>query len=376
MTCSAAREALDALLDGELDAAEEAEVLVHLDACPDCAAELAELRRWHLTLSGALGADEARPTPAERRRTVNAVLAALRPRVPWNRVAALIAIGLSVGIVASAVGFSRPREEQVARLVEGLTEQTGGAARLRLVNEEIERDLAEARQAVAGRGDEDPAARAVAVASTTLSRRLGDGVPEPRPGAAERVSLSGSVDGGTVSVVQLDDGRIRVQTPDQKLEARNMAELQSRHGELCRRYAIGGSDGFLRLGDSSAGADWKGRLDLLLRAGTWDETVQLEAYRGWLSSRAGDVREIERRLKAHQERCRSGAEVVATVESVPVDVDALVRKARTLTRTELLRTQEKLENELKRLEDRLREAGELRARARGLRIFAEDVARD
>jgi anti-sigma factor RsiW len=69
MTCSAAREALDALLDGELDAAEEAEVLVHLDACPDCTAELAELRRWHLTLSGALGADEARPTPAERRRT-------------------------------------------------------------------------------------------------------------------------------------------------------------------------------------------------------------------------------------------------------------------------------------------------------------------
>jgi hypothetical protein len=54
----------------------------------------------------------------------------------------------------------------------------------------------------------------------------------------------------------------------------------------------------------------------------------------------------------------------------------LVRKARSLTRTELQRTQEKLENELKRLEDRLREAGELRARARGLRIFAEDVARD
>jgi len=163
MTCSAAREALDALLDGELDAAEESELLVHLEACGSCAAELQELRSWHRTLSGALGSDDARPTPAERRKTVEAVLAALRPRVPWNRVAALIAIGLSVGIVASAVGFSRPREEQIVEVARRLKDREEGGARLRAVSAEIERDLAEAKKSVEGRGD--PAARAVEVAT-------------------------------------------------------------------------------------------------------------------------------------------------------------------------------------------------------------------
>lgn len=371
MTCSTAREALDALLDGELEAAEESEVRLHLEVCGGCADELEDLRRWHRTLSGALGSDEARPTLAERRRTVDAVLAALRPRVPWNRVAALIAIGLSVGIVASAVGFSRPREEQVARLVEGLKERTGGDARLLAVSQEIERELAEARRAVAGRDADDPAARAVEVASTTLSRGLSDGVPAPQAGAVERVSLSKDA----VTLVQLSDGRVRLRTPDQSVEARNMAELQSQHAELCRRYAIGGADGFLRLGDSSAGADWKGRLDLVLRGGAWDESLQWEAYRGWLSSKAGDAREIERRLKAHQERCRATGDLAVTAE-VPVDVDDLVRKARMLTRVELQRTQQRLEAELKQLEARLKEAGELRAKAHGLRIFAEDVTKD
>jgi len=180
-----------------------------------------------------------------------------------------------------------------------------------------------------------------------------------------------------VSVVQLGDGRVCVQTPERRLEARNMEELLSRHADLCRRYAIGGSDGFLRVGDSSAGADWKGRLDLVLKAGSWDEALQWEAYRGWLSSRAGDVREIERRLKAHQDRCRAAEEKAAvTAAPAPVEVDALLRKVRSYTRVELARTQERLDAELKRLEERLKEAGELRARAQGLRIFAEDVARD
>ncbi len=375
MTCSDAREALDALLDGELDAAEASEVRLHLGVCGGCAGDLDELREWHRTLSGALGSDEARPTPAERRRTVDAVLAALRPRFAWNRVAALIAIGLSIGVVACAVGFSRPREEQVARLVEGLKERTDGDARLLAVNREIERDLAEARRAVAGRGDDDPAARAIAVASTTLSLRMADRIPEPQAGAAERLSLSRDAEGGTVSLVQLDDGRVRLRTPELSLEARNMAELQSRHAELCRRYAIGGSDGFLRLGDSTAGADWKGRLELLQRAGAWDESIQWEAYRGWLSSKAGDVREIERRLKAHQERCRAGVDAAVTAE-VKVDVDALVRQARALTRAELQRSQQRLQEDLKHLEDRLKEAAELRTKAHGLRIFAEDVTRD
>jgi hypothetical protein len=178
-----------------------------------------------------------------------------------------------------------------------------------------------------------------------------------------------------VTVVQKEDGRIRVQTPGGVIEARNMPDLLVRHPDLCRRYSIGGSDGFLRVADNFAGVDWKGRLDLLLRSGTWDENLQWEAYRGWVAARAGDAKEIERRLKAHQERCRSGDDRIATAVGA-VDAESIAKRVKTFTRAELERHQERLAMEMKQLDERLKEAAELRARARGLRIFAEDIEHD
>jgi hypothetical protein len=374
MICSDVREALDALLDDELGAAEEAAVRAHLDSCADCGRELEELLAWHGTLSEALASEEPDPAAvAESRRGILAALSAsMRPRNLRVRIAALLAIGLSVGIVASAVGFSRPREAQVVRLVEGLKEQEQRDARLRAVHQEIERDLAEARKAVAGRGDEDPAARAIEVASRNLSRRLIQDPPEPESSAAEKLSITQTVDGAMVSLVQKEDGRVRVQTPQGIIEARNMPDLLDRHPDVCRRYAIGGTDGFLRVADNSAGVDWRGRLDLLLRSGTWDENLQWEAYRGWVSARAADAREIERRLRAHQERCRATQERIYQAAGT-VDAETIVKKVKSFTREEVRRSQERLEAEMKQLDDRLKEAGELRARARGLRIFAEDI---
>jgi hypothetical protein len=376
MRCADFRDSLDAFLDGELDAAEERALRLHLESCGDCEAELDDLRAWHASIGDALADEE--PDPAAVARSRREILASLpesvRRRVPRSRIAALLAIGLSVGVVVSAVGFSRPREAQVARLVEGLQEQERRDARLRAVQKEIERDLAEARKAVADRADRDPAARAIEVATTNLSRRLIQDPPEPESSAAVKVSITRGVDGGTVSIVQREDGRVRVQTPQGVVEARNMPDLLARHPDVCRRYSIAGSDGLLRVGDSSAGVDWKGRLELLLRSGTWDESLQWEAYRDWAAGRASDAREVERRLRAHQERCRALSDGAS--EAVAVDVDSIVRRVKAFTRDELKRTQERVAADMKQLDDRLQEAAELRARARGLRIFAEDLRRD
>ena len=62
MTCRDVREALDAVLDGELEAGEEIEVRDHLDWCPSCGGEFEDLREWHGTLADALSAEGARPS--------------------------------------------------------------------------------------------------------------------------------------------------------------------------------------------------------------------------------------------------------------------------------------------------------------------------
>jgi hypothetical protein len=392
MTCRDVCEALDALLDDELNAAEESEVRHHLEGCPSCARELEETSEWHGTLSDAFALRGPEPTPADRRKIADAVVTALRRRsYPLGRLAALVAIGLSVGVVAAAVAFSRPPEGQIARVVERLKEREIRDAQLRALDAEIRRDLGEAGKVVADRGEEDPAALAVAVASWNIARQLGpDRLPEIRRAPAvdrvisdlqgtaasgERVSISRTIDGATVSVVQLNDGRVRVSVPGGRFEARTMAELMVSHADVCRIYAIRGSDGFLSVGDSGAGVDWKGRLDLMFRTGTWDENTQWEAYRGWVAGRAPDKAEIERRVKEHQERCRA-AEEKGVPPPGPVNLEGILKNVKGLTRAELQRAQERVEAEMKKLDARLKQAGELRSRARGLRIFAEDVTRD
>jgi hypothetical protein len=129
------------------------------------------------------------------------------------------------------------------------------------------------------------------------------------------------------------------------------------------------------VGDTAASADWKGRLNLLLRTGAWDEQAQWEAYRDWAAAKAADGKEFERRIRGYQERCRDAAKAV-TAAPTEVNVEAIVREVKTLTRVELKRTQERIESETKKLEARLQEARQLRDRARGLRLFAEDLGRD
>lgn len=386
MTCRDVREALDALLDGELEAGEELTVRDHLDWCDACSGDLDDLRAWHGQLADALAGEAPRPTMTERRRTADAVIAAVRPRsFSAARMAALISIGLSLGVVAGAVAFSRPPGEQVVRVVEGIRDRQSCDAQLRAVSAEIERDLGEARKALAVRGPEDPFARTIAVGSFNIARQLGSdpleeiqksALPFPRPGtaASECLSITRTVDDTTVSVTQMTDGRIRVAVPGYQFEVRGMKELLSDHAELCRRYGISGRDGFLSVGDSAAGADWKGRLNLLLRTGAWDEQAPWEAYRDWAAAKAVDPKEFERRLRTFQERVRVAPALAAAPATV--DVEAILRDVKTLTRSELRRTQERIESEKQKLDARLQEARRLRDQARSLRVFAEEVTRE
>jgi hypothetical protein len=393
MTCRDVREALDALLDGELEAGEELSVREHLDWCRTCARDLDDFREWHGALADALSTEVVRPTTTERRRTADAVIAAIRVRgIPSARLAALMAIGLSLGIVAGAVALSRSPREQVVRVVERILERQTRDAELRAVSEEIEEDLDEARKVVAGRGSEDPAASAVAIGSLNIARRMGsDPIEELRkdpevarvihdvqkqnPAPAACVSITRSVNGATISVTQRSDGRIRVDVPGYGFEVRNMEELLTDHADLCRRYAIAGGDGLLAVGDTATAADWKGRLPLLLRTGAWDEHAQWEAYRVWAAARARDPKEIERKLARFQERCRTAASRKEAAVA-PVDAEAVLREVQSLTRSELRKAQDRIDAEMKKLDARLREAAELKERARALRIFAEDARQD
>ena len=392
MSCRDVREALDALIDGELDAGEELTVREHLDWCRSCARDLDDLREWHGTLANALSAEVAYPTTTERRRTADAVIAAIRVRrIPAARVAALLAIGLSLGIAAGAVTLSRPPREQIARVVERICERQTRDAELRAVSEEIEVDLGEARKLVAGRGAEDPAASAVAIGSLNIARRMGsDPIEELRkapelakvirdvqqrnPEPAVFLSITRTVDGNTISITQRTDGRIRVEVPGYGFEVRNMEELLTDHADLCRRYAISGRDGLLSVAESAAAADWKRRLPLLLRTGAWDEHAQWEAYRGWAAAKAPNAKEFERRMAVFQERCRTSAQTKSSAAAA-VDVEAILRDVQSLTRSELRKTQERIDVEMKKLDARLKEAAELKERARALRLLAEE-ARD
>jgi hypothetical protein len=96
------------LMDGEMDAAERGRVEAHAGACPECAARLHRLHRRSARLTGILlAADpEAPPAPTTpdeltlRRGRVRRDPAAPAQR-QWLRAAAVVALLLGVGIVAS-----------------------------------------------------------------------------------------------------------------------------------------------------------------------------------------------------------------------------------------------------------------------------------
>ena len=377
MTCAELTEALDAYLDGELEAEKRPAFDAHAGRCLACARAVDARRAFAGTLRGAFAqaAEGAEPRGGERERLVDRMVQLARRRLVFPaRLAAAAVIGVAAGLVAYALGLSRATSEELA-LAESLRTRDARGAQVRVLRVEAEADLAFVRDAVAPSRRQDPAALAVNVAASTLERRLEPAAAPPPDRSADqekRLVVKGLVNGAAVEVVQMGDGRVTLVVPGRTVEAPSMAELQRRHADLCRTFDVQGKEGVVRVGENAASTDLKGRLHLLWRTGTWDEDVQWEAARTWLAGRVPDAVEREVRMRELRDRCRAASAPAAAPE-VTVELGALLAEVKGRSRRELQETRARLEQEMRRLERELDELKDLRGRAKGLRTFAEAV---
>jgi hypothetical protein len=433
MTCDEARPAIDALVDGELAREEERVLRAHLDRCPTCTRELVERRAFSGSVREAFdrGLEASVPPPGTRERLAERLHARSRGRVAVPaRLAAALVFGVAIGLGAWAVGMSRPTRQQ-SELVErmrvhrvdeeearGLRRQIGQDLSAVLESEPptglqdviqrgvvvIESRMAEPAdkllpQLVVDTASPDPAVRGAARAALKRLeparledlRRAAKESPsgdarflaqvgeelEDRAQPVERgmVSISKTVNGATIAFTQLRDGRVRLAVPGQSvIEERNMSELLKRHADLCRQYGVAGRDGFVMVDGTPAAVDLRGQLDLIFRTGNWTDEVQWDAYRAWMGGKGPDPKQVEARVKEMQERCRKQYALLPDLRvDVRVDVEEIMKDVRAMTRQKLEETRLNVEKEMKTLEVRLRDLHELRARAKGLRVYAEDL---
>ena len=375
MKCPDAREALDPWLDGELEGEERSALEIHLARCGDCTRQIDERRTLGADVRDALrrSLEGLEPPAGARTRLVDEMVVLSRKRflLPARVAAAAVAV-VTIGLVAYALGFSRPTPQQVEVALR-LGEREAREVQIRRLREGARQDLRFVRDALEP-DRVDPAAAALAVAASHVERALDPHVPPPAAPAAPagRLIVSGVVNGAPVELVQSADGHVRLAVPGRTLEAPSMADLLRRHADVCRAYAVEGGEGHVRVGDQSAAVDLRGRLDLLWRTGRWEEGVQWEAARAWMEAVVPDAQEAERRLKELQERVARAAQSVP-VPAVKPDVSAALRHVKRMTREELEEARGRVDQEMRRLEEQLREMQEWRGRAQGLRAFAEGV---
>jgi hypothetical protein len=377
MTCVELKEVLDLYIDGELEPERRPGFEAHAGRCGACGRQVERRRALAGALRGALDAslEGAEPRGGERERVVESMAKAARRRLVFPaRLAAAAVIGVTVGLVAYAMGLSRATPEEM-EVAESMRDKEARGAQIKQLRAEAAADLTFVRGAVEPEKRQDPAGLAVNVAASTIARRLErDMAPPPDPSAAKerRLVVKSTVNGAAVEIVQMGDGRVTLIVPGRTIEAPSMADLQKRHGDLCRKFSVQGREGAVRVGESVASTDLKGQLHLLWRTGSWDEDVQWEAARTWMAGRVPDAAEMEKRIREMRDRCKAASAPAAAPE-VKIDLAALLAEVKGRSRRELEETRVRLEREMKRLEAELEELRELRGRAKGLRAFAEAV---
>jgi hypothetical protein len=123
MSCAAAKDLLEALVDGELDAGRKAEVAAHLESCASCASELDGLHR----LSAALRQPELRYQPPgwlESRVRTTLQSSAVTPKEntyfpfwSWAALAACLVLAAALAWSVVSLHSRRPESEIIAREV-------------------------------------------------------------------------------------------------------------------------------------------------------------------------------------------------------------------------------------------------------------------
>jgi hypothetical protein len=437
MTCGEARPAIDAWADGELAREEERVLRAHLGACPACTRELGERRAFSGSLREAFdrGLEAAEPPPGARELLAGRLQAASRGRFTAPaRLAAALVFGVAIGLGAWAVGMSRPTRLQ-AEVAAKIRDRRVNEAEVGRLTREIEQDVQKAvdsappagllevirqgarviesriaepadkglPQLVADTVSRDPRVRAAARSALRLLgptriddlKRVVRESPEgdasfleqvveeledrAQPVERGQVSISKTVNGATIAFTQLRDGRVRLAVPGRSIEEPSMAVLLGRHPELCRQVGLSGRDGAVTLDGTPAAVDLRGQLQLLFRTGSWSDEVQWDAYRAWMFSKKPDSKEVEARVKEMQARCRRALQDAPLPDGRPdlrIDVGPILKEVGEMTRHELEEAQRRVDQERRALEARLLDLRELRARAKGLRVYAEDLARD
>ncbi len=439
MTCHDARIAMDALVDGELEPAGEKILRDHLAGCAACARELEERRAFSESLRDSFdrALEDVRSTPEERHGLVERMETAARRRALFPaRLAAVLMVGLAVGIAAYASGLLGPRPVGPERreVADILREAEIRSGQIDLLREQTALDLQKTREAVL-RDGENPAVRLASLRLSSLEEAMAPGPAEARsvadlvadtaspdwavrgaarkalrrlspedleslrraaanvpgcdrayvgqviteleersrPATAWVIAITQSDDGKTIEFKQSGSGRVELTVPGIKVEARSVADLLGSHPDVCSRYGIVGREGAVVVGGRAAAVDLGGQMNLMFRTGAWHEGVQWEAYRSWVAHRVPDAREIERKVQGLQEKVRQAVQP-RPVPEVKVDVNVIIRTVQGMTDRKLQETRESVRERIGDLEERLREAQELRAKARSLRVYAEAVA--
>jgi len=172
---------LDALIDSELDAAEEREVRTHLDSCDACARELEERRAYYASLGAELksGLREFSASPKEKAETVArmTVVATARPR--WPRVAAAAVLLVGIGWALWYGGLFGPRgipaaeaRPLVRETAERVAELEASRERYERLIREIERMTEEVRSQLPPDKDLSSADRTVALELAAVEDRM------------------------------------------------------------------------------------------------------------------------------------------------------------------------------------------------------------
>ncbi len=374
MTCAEARMAIDARTDGELGPGEAPALDAHLAGCAACLREADERRLFSAGVAESFrrALDGVESPREERDRLADRLAVASRRRsVLPARIAAAAVLAIAAGVVAWALSAG-PSAEQIA-LAEKLRESRSCEVQIERLQDEAEADLAFARDSLAGLKPDAPPALVLKV----LERQLSSEPPPPAPARTadvRRVAITSTVNGAAVNLVQTGDGRVRVTVPGRTVEAASMTELQKRHPDFCVAWSIEGNEGKVRVGEAAAVVELPVRLDLLFRTGAWDDDLPSEAWRDWMKGRFNPA-EMDRRMKEMENRWRRAIDS-APVPAVAIDLESVMKDVRRVGKHEAHEAAKKVEEQMKALEKRLREMREVRGRARGLRVFAEDVKKE
>lgn len=173
-----------------------------------------------------------------------------------------------------------------------------------------------------------------------------------------------------VEVLLVQDGR------PVKLHARSMGDLLKRHGSVCKEYRISGIDGWVSVDGNFLGMDFDGQLDLAFFALEDADfgPYRREAFARVLAGRVKSSKDIETRIVALENQLRRAEDRrVAGQRPDPKAVERVTQNIRAWDDARLRSALDSAEGELRRIQEKLDSASELRGKLGALKVYLQEV---